>query len=205
MPTSALISAAVERNACPNPLFGYTAPLDAAYPVKLIRCSSAIVFVASRAFAATGFTLLAWLAASHCARAEAVVPLPPMVKLAGFGIGSDFGPPDSVCGRPPVKLRPRNGALARSGALVARCRPSQPPPMRGSRGLPTSMYRCASKCDRELSTDPVACATSKSPLVYAGINGSMPGEKPKKLSSATALGPVPAASGRAMAMFGRPV
>ena len=52
----ALISAAVERSACPNPLVGYTAPFAAAYPAKLIRCSRATVLVASSALDETGLT-----------------------------------------------------------------------------------------------------------------------------------------------------
>ena len=51
---------------------------------------------------------------------------PPMVKLAGFEIGSVFGPPTSVLGRPEERPSARSGASDRMGGTSERCRPSHP-------------------------------------------------------------------------------
>ena len=78
-----------------------------------------------------------------------------------FGIGSVRGAPTSVLANPFEMPSARSGASVRMGVDVARWRPSQPVTTVVSAGLPTSMKRCASKCEREGLVDPVAWTTRR--------------------------------------------
>ena len=91
-----------------------------------------------------------------------------------------------------MKLLP--GGLDQSGTMTLNLkgadepinleRPNQPVTRFGSAGLPTSMYRCASKCERELLRLPVAWVTSSSPAWNAGTRAAIACGNAKKLSSA---------------------
>src|SRR5690349_3727594 len=98
----------------------------------------------------------------------------------------------------------RRDADGKRGGMLAKCRPSQPETIDGSAGLPTSMFACASKCERETKSCPVAWTISRSCAWNAGINPIMAGGNMKKLSRLVPLlGDVE--SGRGMAIVGRDV
>ena len=104
----------------------------------------------------------------HSTKKFRVPAAPEIEKFVGSAMGSAFGAPTSVLASPFAMPSARSVAFVRIGVTAARCRPSQPVAMRGSRGFPTSMNRWASKCDRDGSIDPVACTTRRLPAWYAG-------------------------------------
>ena len=82
-PTSALISAAADFRLRPNPVFGYAAPFDGTYPLKLIARSNPKVAVALSAADRAGSMSRNASVASQSVRALRVAPLPPMAKFPG--------------------------------------------------------------------------------------------------------------------------
>jgi hypothetical protein len=68
------------------------------------------------------------------------------------------------------------------GSTEYKCRPSQPVYSVLSLGLPTSITFCASKCERVVSVEPLACTKSIFPSLYGFISsprfGFIPNDTP---------------------------